>query len=357
MYKGIEGLRAWLAWTVVCSHIAEVGPSMSINDDVADAGYLSVRIFIIISAFVITHVILEKKEPFPVFIARRFLRIYPAYLVALIFAILVSPLRFEAILGDPYAGSSLKAYILAEQGQYNENLMSHLLAHLTLFHGALPNNILPASDYMFLAPAWSLSLEWQFYLIAPLSIWALCTFPATTVSLTLLSFLGYKLLLASSFLTPSFLLGAGLLFLLGMATRFWLPSASRQKDYPYIAVLGFFGLVLYHKDLVVLWVWLATVAYLLQDKKWAAVDSPIAQAAGMRSYAVYIVHYPVLAVVLFVTSARLHLSGAALLTSLTALTIAGTLALSEFVHRWIELPVIRFSKRIGRANRRATVPG
>jgi peptidoglycan/LPS O-acetylase OafA/YrhL len=347
MYKGIEGLRAWLAWTVVCSHIADVGPSISINNEIADAGDFSVRIFIVISGFVITHLIQEKKEHFPVFIARRFLRIYPAYLVALIFAILVSPLRFQAVLGDPYADYLLRHCALVERAQYDGNLMSHLLAHLTLLHGALPHNILPASEFMFLAPAWSLSLEWQFYLIAPIWIWALCRFPLTIVSLTFLGFLAYNFLLASMFYSPSFLSGAGLLFLLGMMTRFWLPSASRPKNYPWFALIGFFGVVFFYKDLVVLWVWLATVAYLLQDKKWAALDGPIAQAAGRRSYAVYIVHYPVLSVVLFVTSARLHLTGAALLTSLTVLTIAGTLALSEFIHRWIERPGIRFGEWIG----------
>ena len=243
MYKGIEGLRAWLAWTVVCSHIADVGPSISINDEVGDAGDFSVRIFIIISGFVITHLIQEKREPFPVFIARRFLRIYPAYLVALILAILVSPLRFEAVLGDPYADSLLKHYALVERAQYDGHLTSHLLAHLTLFHGALPNNILPASEYMFLAPAWSLSLEWQFYLIAPIWIWALCRFPLATGSLTLLGFLTYKLLLASMYLSPSFLLGAGVLFLLGIMTRLWLPFASRREDYPWFPVIGFFAVV------------------------------------------------------------------------------------------------------------------
>jgi peptidoglycan/LPS O-acetylase OafA/YrhL len=331
-----------------------VGPSIYIDDEIADAGDFSVQIFIVISGFVITHLILEKRELFPVFIARRFLRIYPTYLVALVLAILVSPLRFQAILGDPYADYLLKHCALVERAQYDGNLMSHLFAHLTLLHGALPHNILPASEYIFLPPAWSLSLEWQFYLIAPIWIWALCRFPLATVCLTLLGFLAYKFLLASLFYSPSLLLGGGLLFLLGMVTRFWLPTASRQKDYPWLALIGVFGGVVFYKDLVVLWVWLATVAYLLQDKTWAALDSPIAQAAGKRSYAVYIVHYPVLSVVLFVTSACLHLSGAALLTSLVVLTIAGTLALSEFVHRWIERPAIRFGKKIGlRAEQRS----
>jgi len=358
MYKGIEGLRAWLAWTVVCSHIVDVGPSIYIDDEIADAGDFSVRIFIVISGFVITHLILEQKERFPVFIARRFLRIYPAYLIALILAILVSPLRFHAILGDPYAGFLLKSCARVERVQYDVNLMSHLFAHLTLLHGALPHNILPASEYMFLPPAWSLSLEWQFYLIAPVWIWALSRFRLTTVSLTLLGFLLYKYLLGSMFYSPSLLLGAGVLFLLGIGTRVWLPSAVRLKHYPWFALIGAFGIVLFARDLVVLWVWLATVAYLLQEKTWAALDSPIVQSAGRRSYAVYIVHYPVLSVVLFVTSSRLHLSGAALLTLLAVLTVAGTLALSEFVHRWIERPAIRFGKRIGGESRQlpSTVP-
>jgi peptidoglycan/LPS O-acetylase OafA/YrhL len=53
------------------------------------------------------------------------------------------------------------------------NIRFHVPAHLFMIHGLIPKAILPASSYAFLKPAWSLSLEWQFYLIAPLWIYFL----------------------------------------------------------------------------------------------------------------------------------------------------------------------------------------
>lgn len=44
-------------------------------------------------------------------------------------------------------------------------------------------------------------------------------------------------------LQPKLPVGADPLFVLGVATRFWPPSASRQKDYPWFALIGFFGVV------------------------------------------------------------------------------------------------------------------
>ena len=49
-----------------------------------------------------------------------------------------------------------------------KNAAYHIPLHLTLLHGVVPEKLLPSSATAFLGPAWSLSLEWQFYLIAPL---------------------------------------------------------------------------------------------------------------------------------------------------------------------------------------------
>jgi peptidoglycan/LPS O-acetylase OafA/YrhL len=51
------------------------------------------------------------------------------------------------------------------------------LAHLFMMHGAVPNDVLPHSEYAFNMPAWSISLEWQFYLVAPLFIFVLLKQP------------------------------------------------------------------------------------------------------------------------------------------------------------------------------------
>lgn len=57
------------------------------------------------------------------------------------------------------------------------HLPMHALAHLFMMHGAVPNDVLPHSEYAFNMPAWSISLEWQFYLVAPLFIFVLLKQP------------------------------------------------------------------------------------------------------------------------------------------------------------------------------------
>ena len=47
---------------------------------------------------------------------------------------------------------------------------AHLLAHISMLHGMLSYNLLPGAPFVYLPPAWSLSLEWQFYLLAPFAI-------------------------------------------------------------------------------------------------------------------------------------------------------------------------------------------
>ncbi|WP_167558593.1 acyltransferase family protein [Bradyrhizobium canariense] len=350
MFKGIEGLRAWLAWTVVFAHLVEVSgletliPKAKIFDEAGDDAVL---VFIIISGFVITHLIVEKKESFPTFITRRFLRIYPAYLLALLLAIATSTMLYQAILASATTPDWVIRHFMLEQDQFNNNFAAHLLAHISLLHGAVPNNILPDSQYMFLGPAWSLSLEWQFYLIAPVWVWAIQRKPLLVVAITLVAAIAYKLFLSKVFSNPSFLPGAGLWFLLGIATRLAMPMAPRLEKYPFAIVLGFCGLAVLDKRLAVLSIWIAMVAYFLQPKMWAIVDSRFARAAGMRSYAVYIIHAPIMVIALFI-SWQYRLSGFASVLAVGAMAFVGTVVASEFIHRWIELPAIELGKAIGR---------
>lgn len=66
-FDAIEGLRGWLAWAVVLSHLTYISgfklPGLS--QPLRMIALPAVLIFIIVSGFVITHLILEKEEPYP----------------------------------------------------------------------------------------------------------------------------------------------------------------------------------------------------------------------------------------------------------------------------------------------------
>jgi peptidoglycan/LPS O-acetylase OafA/YrhL len=352
VFKGIEGLRGWLAWTVVFAHIAELfslDTRLPKGEVLRSAGDDAVLIFIIISGFVITHLILQKQESFPRFIARRALRIYPAYLVALTFAILTAPLLYRGVFEFSGAPAWMVQFFTAEQAQFKANFTAHFLTHLALLQGAIPDNVLPGSQYMFLAPAWSLSLEWQFYLIAPLWIWAMVRKPALAVTVTLIAAVIYKLFLWKGFYNPSFLPGAALWFLIGITTRLVLPSLPKFETYPLAIALGGFGLAIFDKNLLALSVWIAVICYLQQPETSPLFDGGIARAAGARSYAVYLLHAPMLGIGLFF-GIKCGLSGLSLMLAVSAFTVIATIAAADAARRWVEQPAIRFGKRVGRAD-------
>src|SRR5262245_43666122 len=95
----IEGLRGCLAWTVVLSHLCIV-----LNYDAfgaialsALAGRWAVILFVMVSGFVITGLVLERQERYAQFITRRAFRIFPAYLVALAIGAATTPLAVAGL--------------------------------------------------------------------------------------------------------------------------------------------------------------------------------------------------------------------------------------------------------------------
>ncbi|MDG1825107.1 MAG: acyltransferase family protein [Henriciella sp.] len=100
----LEGWRALLAWWVVLSHtlalsgfsrgdiVQNVKNSEVTGFDIggwfmhlwyeiillARSGKIPVYVFVMMSGFVIVHLLLMKKEPYNIYIMRRFLRLWPA---------------------------------------------------------------------------------------------------------------------------------------------------------------------------------------------------------------------------------------------------------------------------------------
>ena len=101
------------------------------------------------------------------FIVRRFLRLYPCYLLCLVVSILMTQGNLDILQSIPWTTERIavaQTIILTSLDNFWPNIASHIV----LLQGAVPPSLIPYGEYAFLGQAWSISLEWQFYLVAPL---------------------------------------------------------------------------------------------------------------------------------------------------------------------------------------------
>jgi hypothetical protein len=118
-FAAIEGLRGWLAWTVVIGHIALVSHVKGIRFFAPAAEY-AVLAFVVISGFVITHLILERRE-----LLRGLhlptLRIFPLFAVTCIIGYFTTPLFVEAATKLPWRNDTWFAVHAETVRQQSEN--------------------------------------------------------------------------------------------------------------------------------------------------------------------------------------------------------------------------------------------
>jgi peptidoglycan/LPS O-acetylase OafA/YrhL len=318
----------------------------------------SVEVFIIISGFVITHLILTRQEAYLPYITRRFFRLFPTFAVCAVAGAFAIAVSLTPWTGDPAYeyGQQLVAFKAAQ----TEHLTPHFLLHLTMLHGVVPNNLLNVSQWAFLPPAWSLSLEWQFYLVAP-AVLLLMRKPvgATIVSLfTAAGLFHYSSGRLGSFALPSILPGAAYLFLIGIASRMCCdrvhPSAPMAVS---VAAIGV-GFVMDH---LAVGLWIAFFTFMFCDRRQlkgvdrhfvklgdAIFSSKVANWAGKRTYCVYLVHFPVYQIVLTWLALAGLKSPASVSLSLLAGGFPLTMIAAELVHRYVELPGISVGRAIAR---------
>lgn len=380
-FDGLEGLRAWLAWTVVFSHfmsytgLGQRLPGLARPVGLAADG--AVMVFTILSGFVITHLILARREPYPRYIARRFLRIYPVYAVALLAGMAGTYLAFDTFLAHPWGDLTPATQRMALQAESlsGHDLPWHLAAHLSLLHGAVSSRVLYESQYMFLGPAWSLSLEWQFYLVAPLVV-ALATRRLGQVLLVALAIWGHVLYargVFGEFMLPSVLPGAALYFGVGIATRLGLKPGASLASFPLAPLMLVAGLLLVVNDPGgsnrPIMVWAAFVCMMLLNPQASdvlsrgarlvfgrAFDSRAARWLGDRSYATYLIHMPIVQLLTWLCVKQWGLGPQATAATVALVAVPAILAVSAVLHRWVELPAIQWGRR-GEALRSCPPPG
>ncbi|MGI3167285.1 acyltransferase family protein [Pseudooceanicola sp. 200-1SW] len=352
-------VRCLMAWWVVVAHMLQmVGGVFWLPEPLFDAlnrPGRAVNVFIVLSGFVITHLRLANPEPYPAYILRRGFRVYPIYLVCLALALAVSPL-LPAAQVTPWSDG---AGDLARWQEQWDNFGAHMLLHLTLLHGTVPETVLPYASGTFLAPAWSLSLEWQFYLLAPVLIGGLLMRGARGwigwLALAALMALNLQARQAwgAEYGHPSALPLALNFFLLGILSRELLQDIAEGRlplrPLVGLGVLIFGGLV--PKLEVLIWA-LCGLAILgdvgLGGRLGAGYRALRGRAdwmvgLGKISYSTYLVHSPVL--ILMVGATRLWIS-----PSMMAAAFAGVLALpivlwlSKLCYRHIETPGIALGR-------------
>ncbi|MGH7153352.1 MAG: acyltransferase family protein [Acetobacteraceae bacterium] len=159
----LDGLRGLLALYVLVSHMIPFAALPGWVTRPLLHGGAAVDVFFILSGMVIIRSLKSfDYQPKP-FLVARVGRIFPVFLVVfpLAVAIQVLPIGFGQM---PWIQPEGPAHMTWSEG-WPATWMPEIAAHLVLAQGLFPDGILPNAWVSFLGSAWSLSTEWQFYLL------------------------------------------------------------------------------------------------------------------------------------------------------------------------------------------------
>lgn len=345
----IEGLRGLLALWVLLGHVlaaAGLGLGWSGPLKIIPVGGYAVEVFIIISGFVIFYLLDTARESYARFMWRRFLRLYPVYLVCLLASMMFLETSLSAYADAPWPHplNTNRVDIIRSSLAH---LPQHLAAHLVMVHSMIPDSVLPYSAYAILGVAWSLSLEWQFYALAPLIFVAFAKGPRAGLAVIALA-------CAIFFLVPGqagFLPRHVPMFALGIAS-YYLWRHTWRPQWPLLAPVGIaLTYLLTESPPTVIWAAVFLTAYQPESFGAAIVNrvlsSQPALFLGRISYAVYLSHSLVLVfgMLLLKQAGIAQLGQWTFFAILLAFTLAVTLAVSALLYKWVEAPFISMGKR------------
>jgi len=365
--KEFEALRGVLAIWVVIGHVATASAVHGRLIEAKLYNFYAVTVFILLSGFAIAALIDKKPEGYGLYITRRALRIFPVYLFYLALSVLLADFALTTWLDAPSGVmQAARTRIAADTLAY---WPWHLAAHLPALHGLVPPRLLPSTDYAFLGQAWSISLEWQYYLIAPFFISLLTSrMNAVRCGSLLAGALVITFILPRM---PESFIGRWLLdFTLGIATFYFMKYRAKEAHplrlIPIVKTWGLViaGLLLQHSVGVLPYLIWATVIMLVirareTDDGVAALFSRMATArplqwVGNMAYSVYLSHMIVLIVALRAVEVLGIHAPWPQLAFLICTTVIGTLLISRLSYVYIELPFHQYGRNIGRSTQAAT---
>lgn len=350
-------LRGLLAtWVMIAHVVGRVLSDRTIQNYHLQAvlePLIPVYVFMILSGFVIFYFLDQEYGGYRSFLARRFFRLAPLYFVILPLSALAVGFELRTLHNLPWRNGDIIDSISVHREALVE-FWPHLLAHVSLLHGAIPDHILKDAPFTFLSQGWSVSLEWQFYLIAPL-IFLLAKagrYWRVALIVFILAILGTIHHAVGYLPNQMHYFAAGILSFYAYRYSSWY--AGIRDSFRLLALLlVFWALYLWMASPLPWMVWLAAMHVVLTTKaNPRSVLSRMSQSPALRwlgevSYSVYLIHIPILYVVF---AALLRRStpweqGDFLLGAL-ALIVPITLGAAALTHRFIERPGIRLGRTL-----------
>lgn len=334
----LTSVRFFLALGVVLFHFQLYWTLPPESAGLLNRARLGVDVFFILSGFILTHVYLQgdTAPDYRRFLAARFARIYPAHvfiLLAMLALVLMAPLVGVGLEPGRFTPLDFAATLLLVQAWFPRET-------LALWNG----------------PAWSLSAEWFAYLAFPayaaLAL-RLRGRPLALIALAAALFVALDAFYRVEFgrvlpraedslgilrIVPEFLYGIGLYYL----GQRWTPSPLTAATGTLGATAAILGLMQIGADdriiVAAAGPFILSLALLSKAGVRTFLSHPVALFAGEASFALYLVHIPILMVWRNAAQAVAgwpgdYRMGVGELTVLLALTLAAAAAIHVFVER------------------------
>lgn len=356
---GLEGLRGLMSLWVWVSHVSTMA-TLPFDKHagwglILANGEFAVGVFVILSGFVISLALDSPKTPsYTGFLIRRGFRLFPIYLISLYVSVLLLGPSITALQQLPWDGPRTAGRLEIFQNTINY-FWSHLLLHTFLLHGIVPDKLLPSTSFAFMGQAWSLTLEWQFYLIAPLAFFFLSRIKLGHM-MHLLVMLA-TVALSKVFGQPSFLFSMLYLFAIGYFGQRLLKglrdgSISFVQTIQYLAVeamvlsvtgTGFISFLIWSGVFI-------AIAFSIKGRRSAILkilESPPLRFLGNISYSFYCLHMAVMYALVYLLIVALEVSDRdTYIAVLIPLSLVVTLLLSWLTYRTVETPMQDYGRKL-----------
>lgn len=354
-----DGLRGILAWCVVGNHLLLCNGFFEVivhrHPRFAELGLSALDLFMLLSGFVITRLLIVGREPFGPFIWRRACRIVPAYWVALIAGILLNGVLADNFRRLPAQAGGESYAAVCDLGAARLWIDGPL--HALMWHGLVPMGLLPLAAYTLIGAGWTVSLEWQFYWVAPCLLRdarkQVSAFVVLALACAVATFFSEKIIVLFSYAFLPAKIGfyfVGALSFVAFSGppewRYWLrwfvcPCACLSA----IALAGSGRLI---ESLLPVLMWCIVIGsarfgtFPIVRK---SLDSRPLQALGRWSYSTYLFHVPVITILQACIWRIIRPTSSTQLFFWTAAsTIPVVLLVSVASWRWIEVPFQRFGR-------------